>query len=300
MVCVLDGKAAQRSIGLIESLSLPGDTDITKKRDSTFECALEADRLGYKRLWLPEHHGPGSSCASPVLMSAVIGSHTRNIRVGTAATLLRIRDPYLTLVDFMHAAYVCKGRFDIGLGRGDVGGLAAKFIQDFRKDDEQLTSAIEHFTILLGSSSGVTEEAPYGSEKWLHGTGVRSAELAARLGFNYCHGLFLNEDVDACAKVLADYASAGSNGQTAVAVAFLVDPDSQDSVRARNAKFFKLSHVGSVGECARVAARALRATGASELVLAEMSSDPTRHLIAVRDLYHAISEELESGRSIGR
>lgn len=282
----------QFPVGLLEYLNVrPGRTS-AEKQETAFHGALLAEQVGYHRVWIPEHHGAGSPSASPILVAAVIGSHTTHIRVGTAVSLLRVRDPYLTLVDFHQAAQICGGRLDIGLGRGDVGGPPARLVAHLRKSDEQVASAFEDFPGLIAEYGEVVEPLPGGCQVWLHGSGIKSAELAVKLGFNYCHALFLNPDVDVCARALRHHREGIPDARTAVALTVAVNPGNEARTQEDDRIGLRISCAGSADDCARMARRAVALTGADELVVAEMSGDRARHLLAVEQLHAALRRQM--------
>lgn len=274
-------------LGLLEYIDVVHDGTSEEKQQTAFQSALLAEKIGYKRVWIPEHHGPGSPCASPIVVSAVVGSHTSKIRVGTAVSLLRVRDSYLNLVDFYQSAYLCPGRLDIGLGRGDVGGPMAHFADHLRKSDDEVQKTLETFPELMSKYAETVGPLPSGCEIWLHGSGIRSAELAARLGLNYCHALFLNPDIDTCIWALRRHKECASRARSAVALAIVVNPEEEVTARPAGKIGLKISCAGSAADCARTALRAVTLADADELIIAEMSG-PARHLDAIGEIYTAV------------
>jgi alkanesulfonate monooxygenase SsuD/methylene tetrahydromethanopterin reductase-like flavin-dependent oxidoreductase (luciferase family) len=287
------GNSTSLPIGLLEYLDVVHDGGIAEKQRAAFRGALLAEEIGYQRVWIPEHHGPGSPCASPVTVSAAVGSHTSRIRVGSAVSLLRVRDPYLTLVDFYQAAYLCDGRLDIGLGRGDVGGPMARFATHLRKTDDEVQKALEEFPELMSEYAQAVEPLPSGCEVWLHGSGIRSAEMAAKLGLNYCHALFLNPDIDTCIWALRRHRERGSRTRSAVALAVVVNPDEDVTGRPLGKIGLKISCAGPAADCARTALRAVALADADELIIAELS-EPARHLSAIEELYAAVQDRVRT------
>jgi alkanesulfonate monooxygenase SsuD/methylene tetrahydromethanopterin reductase-like flavin-dependent oxidoreductase (luciferase family) len=287
------GNSDPLPIGLLEYLDVVLGRGIAEKQQAAFRGALLAEEIGYKRVWIPEHHGPGTPCASPITVSAAVGSHTSKIRVGSAVSLLRVRDPYLSLVDFYQAAYLCNGRLDIGLGRGDVGGPMARFATHLRKTDDEVQKALEEFPELMSEYAQAIEPLPSGCEIWLHGSGIRSAELAAKLGFNYCHALFLNPNIDTCVWALRRHKEGSSRTRSAVALAVIVNPDEDVTDRPLGKIGLKISCAGSAADCARTALRAVALAGADELIIAELSG-PGRHLDAIEEIHTALRDRVRT------
>ena len=83
----------------------------------TIALAQTAERLGYHRFWLAEHHlNPGVAGAAPHVLLAAIAAATEHIRIGTAATII---GNYAALQVVEAAGVVAAlhpGRFDLGIG----------------------------------------------------------------------------------------------------------------------------------------------------------------------------------------
>lgn len=102
-----------------------GSTPAQALRD-TVELARAAERLGYGRFWLAEHHlNPGVAGAAPHVLLAAIAAATDRIRIGTAATII---GNYAALQIVEAAGVVAAlypGRFDLGIGRSGSSGAAS-------------------------------------------------------------------------------------------------------------------------------------------------------------------------------
>jgi luciferase family oxidoreductase group 1 len=84
----------------------------------TLDRARRAERLGYHRFWVAEHHAvPGiASGAPPVLMAAVAGA-TDRIRVGSGGIMLPNHQPLVVAEQVATLAALHPGRIDVGVGR---------------------------------------------------------------------------------------------------------------------------------------------------------------------------------------
>ncbi len=259
------------------------------KRETAFTAALLAEQLGYRRVWLPEHHERGVPSTNPLPLACVLGSHTSRIRVGTAVTLIRLRDPLLTAEDVATASHFCGDRLDVGLGRGDAGGRAASDLSHLRKGESETTEAIETLAATLREGREWLDPLESGYQGWLHGAGYRSADLAARLGFHYCHALFFNPDIDACRTVLRNYRAAFPSGRTAVAVTLVANDDPVTARADGTREGVRVNHAGSVRRCADTVRNVVAMTGADEVVVAELSTSPDDHLRALEQLHTVVT-----------
>ena len=84
----------------------------------TVERAVAAERLGYSRFWVAEHHGvPGIASGAPAVLLAAIGARTASIRLGSGGVMLPNHQPLVVAEQFLMLAALYPGRVDIGLGR---------------------------------------------------------------------------------------------------------------------------------------------------------------------------------------
>jgi luciferase family oxidoreductase group 1 len=157
------------------------------------EQAQHAERLGYHRYWLAEHHnavGIGSSATS-VLIGHVAGA-TETIRVGSGGIMLPNHAPLVIAEQFGTLASLYPDRIDLGLGRAP--GTDPHTTYALRRD---LMSAGENFprdvVELRGYFRQPTEGQPVRAIPgaglnlpiWLLGSSLYSAQLAAHLGLPF-------------------------------------------------------------------------------------------------------------------
>ncbi|MFK4802515.1 LLM class flavin-dependent oxidoreductase [Streptomyces sp. MPA0124] len=84
----------------------------------TVELAREAERLGYHRFWVAEHHGvPGVAGSAPTVLATAVAGATRRIRVGTGGVMLPNHRPLVVAEQFGVLESLFPGRIDMGLGR---------------------------------------------------------------------------------------------------------------------------------------------------------------------------------------
>ncbi|HYF20475.1 MAG TPA: MsnO8 family LLM class oxidoreductase, partial [Ramlibacter sp.] len=93
-------------------------SDAAQSFRNSLELAQHAERLGFRRYWLAEHHGmPGiASAATSVLIGHVAGG-TRTIRVGAGGIMLPNHSPLVIAEQFGTLEALYPGRIDLGLGR---------------------------------------------------------------------------------------------------------------------------------------------------------------------------------------
>ena len=84
----------------------------------TLVLAELADRLGYHRYWLAEHHSSGGLAgASPEILIAQVAQRTTGLRVGSGGVMLSHYSPLKVAESFRMLETLFPGRIDLGIGR---------------------------------------------------------------------------------------------------------------------------------------------------------------------------------------
>ncbi|MGG3181404.1 LLM class flavin-dependent oxidoreductase [Priestia megaterium] len=165
--------------------------------ENTLDLAQHAEKWGYKRYWLAEHHNwPGmASSASPLIIGRV-ASVTKKLRVGSGAMLLSNYSPFSIAEQFGTLESFFPNRIDLGLGRAPgTDGLTARLIRRRFAGEPDFSERLEELSSYLYGSGTVTSDGNHtfhaipgeGTKVpiWLLGSGAYSAELAGRLGLPF-------------------------------------------------------------------------------------------------------------------
>ena len=155
--------------------------------------AQQAEKLGFTRYWLAEHHNmPGiASSATAVLIGHIAGA-TQKIRVGSGGIMLPNHAPLVVAEAFGTLAELYPGRIDLGLGRapGTDGPTMRALRRDRVETEEDFPRDVQELQRLLGDEQdgariiampGAGTHVPI----WLLGSSLFSAQLAAHLGLPY-------------------------------------------------------------------------------------------------------------------
>ncbi|MFN4041196.1 MAG: LLM class flavin-dependent oxidoreductase [Brevundimonas sp.] len=158
----------------------------------TTAYAQAAERLGFGRFWLAEHHNmPGIASAATAVVLAHVASQTSSIRVGSGGVMLPNHAPLVIAEQFGTLEALHPGRIDLGLGRapGTDGETARALRRYFEAADQFPRDVLELQNFLADPQPGqrVTAWPGAGSKVpiWLLGSSLFSAELAARLGLPF-------------------------------------------------------------------------------------------------------------------
>ncbi len=155
--------------------------------------AQHAERLGFARYWLAEHHNMSgvASSATAVLVGHIAGG-TQRIRVGSGGVMLPNHAPLVVAEAFGTLAELYPGRIDLGLGRAPgTDGLTMRALRRDRVETEaDFPNDVAELQRLLGpvqpgqklvAMPGAGTEVPI----WLLGSSLFSAQLAAQRGLPY-------------------------------------------------------------------------------------------------------------------
>src|SRR5579871_4154716 len=171
---------------------------------NTIDLARLADRLGYHRYWVAEHHGgPMLAGAAPEVLIGPIASATSTIRVGSGGVMLPHYSPFKVAETFTMLAGLFPGRIDLGLGRASgTDPLTTFALQRDRRqaspDDfpQQLAELLAYLEDDLPDDhpfqrlAGVLPGLPERPVPWLLGSSMQSAIWAAELGLPYAFADF--------------------------------------------------------------------------------------------------------------
>ncbi|MFC4958428.1 LLM class flavin-dependent oxidoreductase [Streptomyces mauvecolor] len=147
----------------------------------TVALAREAERLGYHRFWVSEHHSvPGVAGSAPAVLAAAVASATSTIRVGTGGVMLPNHQPLVVAEEFGVLESLFPGRIDMGLGRsvGFTDGIRKALGRDKKDADDFGTQLAE----LLGYFDGTQTAHPQVHARPAEGLAVPAFVLATGQG----------------------------------------------------------------------------------------------------------------------
>jgi luciferase family oxidoreductase group 1 len=169
----------------------------------TITTAVEAERLGYGRFWVAEHHGmPAVASSAPAVLVGAIAAATSTIRVGSGGVMLPNHSSLVIAEQFGTLVALHGDRIDLGLGRAPGTdqltasvlrrNVGAETVDDFPNQVIELLAWFGTIAPLEnGIGSAITAVPGLGDapEMWLLGSSGYSAQLAGMLGlpFAFAH-----------------------------------------------------------------------------------------------------------------
>jgi luciferase family oxidoreductase group 1 len=171
----------------------------------TLELAEAADRLGYRRYWLAEHHSTtGLAGSSPEILIGQVAARTSRLRVGSGGVMLQHYSPLKVAENFRVLETLFPGRIDLGIGRAP--GSDQRTARALRpgpaldKDfPDQVGDLLDflHDSLAPDHRSAGVHAMPVGPtapEVWLLGSTDQSAACAAHFGTAFSYAHFINAE----------------------------------------------------------------------------------------------------------
>ncbi len=177
-------------LSVLDLAPVPEGSDVAQALRNSRELAALADRLGYNRFWMAEHHSmPGIASAATAVALAYVGQATSRIRLGAGGVMLPNHAPLVIAEQFGTLAAIYGGRVDLGLGRapGTDRAAAMALRRNLASDENQfprdVLELIDYFRPAdegrkVRAIPGEGEEVPI----WILGSSLFGAQLAAMLG----------------------------------------------------------------------------------------------------------------------
>jgi luciferase family oxidoreductase group 1 len=159
---------------------------------NTLDLARHAERWGYTRYWLAEHHNmTGIASAATAIVIGYVAGGTSSIRVGAGGIMLPNHAPLVIAEQFGTLESLYPGRIDLGLGRAP--GTDRLTTQALRRDptsaDTFPRDVVELLSYFKPTEPGQLVQAVPGAglniPVWLLGSSTFSAQLAAMLGLRF-------------------------------------------------------------------------------------------------------------------
>jgi luciferase family oxidoreductase group 1 len=160
---------------------------------NSLDLAQHAERWGYRRFWLAEHHNiPGIASAATAVVIGHVAAGTKTIRVGSGGIMLPNHSPLTIAEQFGTLASLFPDRIDLGLGRApgsDMQTARALRRENLNAADRFPQDVLELQEYFAAPQPGQLVHAVPGSGLlvpiWLLGSSLFSAQLAARMGLPF-------------------------------------------------------------------------------------------------------------------
>lgn len=179
-------------LSVLDLAPITEGSDAAESLRNSADLAQHAERWGYRRFWMAEHHNmAGIASAATSVALAYIGSQTESIRIGAGGIMLPNHAPLIAAEQFGTLAALFPDRVDLGLGRapGTDGATLRALRRTYNSADNFADDVEELLMYLADSEPGQAIQAVPGAGSkvpvWLLGSSLYGAQLAAKLGLPY-------------------------------------------------------------------------------------------------------------------
>ena len=183
-------------LSVLELAPVTAGADTAQALQYTTELAHRVEELGYRRIWVAEHHNmPAIASSSPAVLIAHLAAVTSTIRVGSGGVMLPNHAPLVVAEQFGTLASLHPGRIDLGVGRAP--GTDQRTALALRRTPnglsaENFPSEFADVVRMLAGDPSRLQAVPAPAELpeiWLLGSSGFSAQLAGELGlpFSFAH-----------------------------------------------------------------------------------------------------------------
>ena len=177
---------------LLDLAPIPEGSTPTDALNNSIDLAQHAERLGFNRLWLAEHHNmPGIASAATAVIIGRVAVATRTMRVGAGGVMLPNHAPLVIAEQFGTLATLFPDRIDLGLGRAPGTDMAtARALRRGMDSGDNFPADVIELMGYLGparpdarvrANPGEGTRVPV----WILGSSLYGAQLAAHLGLPY-------------------------------------------------------------------------------------------------------------------
>ena len=186
-------RLAQTPLSILDLVPYAQGMPVAQAFRNSRELAEHADRWGFKRYWIAEHHNlEGIASAATVVLMGYIADHTRRIRVGSGGIMLPNHAPLIVAEQVGTLESLFPGRIDLGLGRAP--GTDPLTMRALRRNtgargedfDEQVAELLHYFApAQRGQAVKAVPGAGLDVPVWILGSSLYSAHFAAAIGRPY-------------------------------------------------------------------------------------------------------------------
>ena len=218
------------TLSVLDLAPIPAGSTPGEALRNSLDLARHAERLGYRRHWVAEHHNmQGIASAATSVVVGYLAAGTSTIRVGAGGIMLPNHSPLVIAEQFGTLESLYPGRIDLGLGRAPgTDQLTARALRRDPTSEMQFPQEVQELQYLLGPAEpgqairavpGAGTEVPL----WIIGSSTFGARLAAALGLPYAFAshfaprdlmdalAIYRRDFQPSAQLATPYAMAGLN-----------------------------------------------------------------------------------------
>lgn len=198
---IVSGSSIMR-LSILDPLVLPKGGTSGDALRTAVRIAQAAERLGFTRYWIVEHHDVAFEAnPAPEVFAAALAGATSRIRIGVGGVLLNHYSPYKVAEAMRTLSALFPGRIDVGIGRATAGPIADRALQRLRNAElpDDHAAQVEELIGWLGNDLPASSpfhgikimpDEPPGPLPWILAVSEESAQRAASLGLGLACSAF--------------------------------------------------------------------------------------------------------------
>lgn len=189
-------------LGILDQSIVTRNKTAKQALDETIATAKLAERLGYHRFWVSEHHNSSFIAGSaPEILMVKLADVTTRIRIGSGGVMLPNHSAYKVAENFRLLETLFPGRIDLGMGRAPGGDRISASLLNPSNDfsEERYLTQLEHlqhfFNDTAATQHGPVLAVPQAATipgQWILSSSGGSSRIAARFGLGLAVAKFIN------------------------------------------------------------------------------------------------------------
>lgn len=194
-------------LGILDQSIVRSGSSAKDAVNETIETARLAEKLGYSRFWISEHHNSTFIAGSaPEILMVKLADQTSRIRIGSGGIMLPNHSAFKVAENFRMLETLFPGRIDLGMGRAPGGDRVSSMLLNPSNDfnEQGYLTQLEHlqhfFNDTAGTQHGPVRAVPMAETipmQWILSSSGGSAEIAAKFGMGLVLARFINGDASA-------------------------------------------------------------------------------------------------------
>lgn len=222
--------------GILNQSPILDGQDVASSVKDTIELAKKADKLGYRRYYVSEHHNEPLAGTAPEIMISHLLAHTEHINIGSGGVMLQHYNPFKVAEQFQLMSHFAPGRVDLGIGKAPGGlHLSTTTLQSELKKErpsfDDKFKALNHFINQTHTgelkdlqTSPDTSNPP---EVFLLGSSPNSAAFSAGENVNFIYAHFISNNKQKLEDSIKAYRENNDAGKLIVALSVIVTEDKE-------------------------------------------------------------------------
>jgi len=180
------------ALSILDLVRVTEDTSARGALDNSRDLAAHAERWGYQRFWVAEHHNMiGIASAATSVVIGHIAAGTKSIRVGAGGIMLPNHAPIVIAEQFGTLERLFPGRIDLGLGRAPgTDQMTMRALRRSLQNSDNFPQDVQELQAYFaeaapGQRLQAVPAAGTNVPLWILGSSTYGAQLAAVLGLPY-------------------------------------------------------------------------------------------------------------------